>query len=206
MLKALIVTDPLCSWCWGMSPAVEEAAHELRGLVRFDLLLGGVNVHGTQPIGDFGRRHLMRIWQEVHAVTGQSFGFTLPDPFVYNSILACIAVEAVRRRSDSAPFGFLHRLQQALFVEGQNTNEAAVLDAIATEFGWRSGELTRELDDPTLRRSVVEQIAGSRQYGTNALPNVVIEQGGKRRLLLGGYADSAMLSRLLKDEVARSER
>ena len=24
MLKALIVTDPLCSWCWGMSPAVEE--------------------------------------------------------------------------------------------------------------------------------------------------------------------------------------
>lgn len=187
-----------------MSPAIEESAHQLDGQVSFDLLLGGVNVHGTQPIGEFGRRHLMRIWREVHAVTGQSFGFALPDPFVYNSTLACVAVEAFRRRSAGAPFGFLHRLQQALFVEAQNTNEPGVLDAIATEFGWRSGELARELDDSALRRRVAEQIAGSRQYGTNALPNVLVEQHGERRLLLGGYADSTMLTQLLKDEVARS--
>jgi len=198
MLKAFVVTDPLCSWCWGMATAIEEAAHQLEGEVTFDLLLGGVNVHATHPIGDFGRRHLMRLWREVQEVTGQSFGFSLPDPFVYNSIPACIAVEAVRRRSAEVPFGFLHRLQQALFVEGQDTNNADVLDTLAQEFGWRPGELAAELEDATLRRVVAEQVATSRRYGTNALPNVLVEVAGERRLLVGGYADSVTLGRMLR--------
>ena len=31
------------------------------------------------------------------------------------------------------------------------------------------------------------------QYGTQALPNVLIERDGRRRLLLGGYADASTL-------------
>ena len=112
MAHVYVVTDPMCSWCWGMAGAVEEAAHVLRDEVTFELLLGGINTHGTQPIGEFGRRHLMKLWQEVHATTGQPFGFRLPDEFIYNSTLPCVAVEALRRRSGVAPFGFLHRLQQ----------------------------------------------------------------------------------------------
>ncbi len=201
-IRALVVTDPMCSWCWGMSAAVEEAAHSLRDEVDFDLLLGGINVHGSQPIGDFGRRHLMKIWQEVHAVTAQPFGFKLPEEFVYNSTLPCIAVEAVRRRTGAAPFGFLHRLQQALFAHGENTNDAETLDRIASEFGWQRGELAAELNDPELAQRAVEQFETSRRYGTNALPNVLVEREGERRLLLGGYADSAMLTELLRQALA----
>lgn len=77
----------MCSWCWGMSAAVEEAAHHLADEVRFDLLLGGINLHATHPIGEFGRRHLLKLWGEVQATTGQKFGFQLPDEFVYNSLM-----------------------------------------------------------------------------------------------------------------------
>ena len=197
MLKAIVVTDPMCSWCWGMAKAIEESAHTLAGRVEFDLLLGGINVHGSQPIGDYGRRYLMKIWTEVHEVTGQTFGFRLPEEFVYNSTLACVAVQAVRRRSGRAPFGFLHRLQQALFEGGENINDPAVLEALAAEFGWQQGELSTELDDKHLHEQVAEQFSSSRSYGTNALPAVLIENDGHRKLLLGGFADSAMLVELL---------
>ena len=98
-----------------MAGAVEEAAHQLRHEVTFDLLLGGINTHASQPIGEFGRKHLLKLWHEVHATTGQPFGFKLPDDFVYNSTVPCVAIEALRRRSGLAPFGFLHRLPQSLF-------------------------------------------------------------------------------------------
>ena len=189
----------MCSWCWGMSAAVEEAAARLDGQVTFDLLLGGINTHATQPIGEFGRKHLLRLWREVQATTGASFGFRLPEEFVYNSTLPCIAVEALRRRTHTAPFGFLHRLQQCLFEEGRNTATAEVLDWVAQEFGWAPGELASELEDEALQRAVRVQFEGSRNYGTNALPNVLIGFPGDRRLLFGGYADSAMFETLVRD-------
>jgi len=182
-----------------MAGAVEEAAHVLRDEVTFELLLGGINTHGTQPIGEFGRRHLMKLWQEVHATTGQPFGFKLPDEFIYNSTLPCVAVEALRRRSGVAPFGFLHRLQQCLFEEGRNIGTSEVLDWAAGEFGWAPGEMGTELEDQILHRLVSDQFDSSRRYGTNALPNVVFEDENGRRLLFGGYADSGMMVHLIRE-------
>lgn len=181
-----------------MSSAVEEAAHRLDGAVIFDLLLGGINTHATQPIGEFGRRHLLHLWREVQATTGAAFGYRLPDDFVYNSTLPCVALEALRRRTGAAPFGFLHRLQQCLFEEGRNTTSTEVLDWVAREFGWAPGELARALEDETLRALVRVQFEGSRRYGTNALPSVLIGSTGERRLLFGGYADSDMIVELVR--------
>ena len=203
-LCVFIVTDPLCSWCWGMAGAVEEAAHELRDEVEFDLLLGGINTRATQPLGEFGQRHLLKIWREVHATTGQQFGFRLPDDFVYNSTLPCIAIEAIRRRIQRPPFGYLHRLQQCLFAEGRNINDGALLNEVARDFGMAKDQLAAELADSELRTAVAEQFNSSRCYGTNALPNLVVQDARKRSLLLGGYADSEMLVTLIRERVAQS--
>lgn len=184
-----------------MSGAVESAAHALAEEVDFDLLLGGINLHATQPIGQFGRRHLLKLWAEVQETTGQTFGFELPEGFVYNSRLPCIAVEALRRRTGGAPFGFLHRLQQCLFEEGRNITSAEVLDWVAREFEWGAGDLLAELEDPALIALAEAQFESSRRYGTNALPNVLIEQAGERRLLFGGYADAEMIISLVRQAI-----
>ncbi len=181
-----------------MAGAVEEAAHRLAQEVRFDLLLGGINVHATQPIGEFGRRHLMKLWGEVQETTGQTFGFKLPEEFIYNSTLPCVALEAFRDRSGSAPFGYLHRLQQCLFAEGRNIATADVLDWVAQEFGWARGELAAALEDQSYIDRAAAQFEHARSYGTNALPNVLIERDEVRRLLFGGYADSDMMVALIR--------
>ncbi len=202
-MTVLVVTDPLCSWCWGMSPAVEEAAARLAPEVRFDLLLGGINTTSTQPVGDYGRRLLLRIWREVQATTGQSFGFVVPDGLVYNSTLPCLAVAALRRETGRPPFGYLHRLQQLLFVEGRNTNDADLLAGTAVEFGVAAATVRRAFDDAALRDSLRAEFAGARVYGTQALPSVVVEVDGARSLLAGGYADADMLEALIRDRQAR---
>lgn len=204
--RVILVTDPMCSWCWGMAAAVEEAAHALADEVPFDLLLGGINTHGTQPIGEYGRRHLLHIWREVRATTGQDFGMVVPQGMIYNSTLACVAVEAVRRRHGRPPFGYLHRLQQCLFVEGRDISNADVLARVAEEFDWAAAEFLEALTSTELRSRVQSQFASSRSYGTNALPNVLIEQQGRRRLLFGGYADSATMIELIRAATNPADR
>lgn len=199
--RLLVVTDPMCSWCWGMSAAVDAAAGSLAEVVDFDLLLGGINTHGTLPVGDYGRRLLMRIWREVEATTGASFAYRLPDAFVYNSTPACLAVAAVRRALGRAPFGYLHRLQQLLFAEGRDIGDPALLAATATDFGVPAVVVTDAFGDEVLQGLLADEFAGARSYGTQALPNLVLEVGGERRLLAGGYVDAATLESLVRGAV-----
>jgi putative protein-disulfide isomerase len=203
-LGVVVVTDPLCSWCWGMAPAVEQVADRLGDRVRFELVLGGVNVDSTLPVGDYGRRLLMRIWQEVAATTGQSFGYRIPEGFVYNSVRACLAVAALRRASGRPPFGYLHRLQQLLFEQGMDINDPDVLAGAATELGFDDAAVRGAIDDEAALAALQAEFAGARVYGTQALPNVLTEWDGRRRLLAGGYVDAAMLEALIRARLTES--
>jgi protein-disulfide isomerase-like protein with CxxC motif len=186
-----------------MSSAVEEAAHRLAGEVNFDFLLGGVNVHATQPVGEYGRRLLMRIWREVQETTGTGFGFRLPDPFVFNSTVPCLAIAAVRRHMGVPPFGYLHHLQQRFFAEGADLNDVELLARAAEGFGVSRDVVVRGVEDEGLRAALADEFEGSRRYGTNALPSLLAETDGERRLLAGGYADAAMLEQLIRQALDR---
>ena len=116
-----------------MTPEVDRARAVMPEA--FDVLLGGINTHGTQPIGEFGRDHLMGIWREVQATTGQAFGFALPTPLIYNSTLPCIAVQAVREVLGESPFDYLHELQRRFFVDGVDINNLETLAEMAAGLG-----------------------------------------------------------------------
>jgi putative protein-disulfide isomerase len=190
-----------------MAPAIEQTASRLGGEVEFDFLLGGINTHASQFIGDYGARHLFKLWREVAATTGQSFGFRLPERLVYNSKLACVAVHVVRRKFGAPPFGYLHRLQQAFFVEARNINDVDVLADIAVDFGCEREAFLHALKGAQLWDQVSDEFTLSRGYGTNALPSVLWEVDDVRSLLAGGYADAEMLVELIeakKSSLARA--
>ena len=174
-----------------MTPEVDRARAVMPEA--FDVLLGGINIHGTQAIGEFGRGHLMGIWREVQATTGQAFGFKLPTPLIYNSTLPCIAVQAVREVLGEPPFEYLHRLQEHFFVEGVDINDLETLAGVAGDFGVEREEFLEAAGSERVRAEVRFQMNTSRDFGTNALPSVLGEWGGERRLLAGGYLDAEAL-------------
>ncbi len=197
-VTVVVVTDPMCRWCWGMAAATEAARQRLAGKVEFQLLLGGVNLHASRRIGDYGRRHLYHVWREVAATTGQPFAYNMPADAIYNSRLPAMAVRAYARHNGSQGFGMLHRLQEAFFADSLNINDPDVLAEQADAMGWSGGELRQALTDPTLAEIVQWEFENSRQYGTSALPNLLVETQGQRRLLAGGYVDCNMLEMLLQ--------
>ena len=203
--RVVVVTDPMCSWCWGMAHAVDDVVTSMGAQVDFDILLGGINVHGTQPIGDYGRRYLMRLWRDVEETTGQPFGYKLPDEYVHNSSRSCVAVEAVRQLTGKAPFDYLHELQSLFFTQGLDVTSVDVLVAAAEKFDLDADQFVKLLDDPAIIERVRFQFNSASAYGTNALPCVLIDVDGTLRLLAGGYADGDMLRQLVTEQVAQSE-
>ena len=190
----VIVTDPLCSWCWGMAAAIDAARSELTGRVRFDLLPGGINVAASAPLGEVARARLAALWREVETVTGQPFA-DAPSaaPFVYNSTHLCAVLEAVRILEGAPPFRLLTRLQQRFFAMGEDVTSDAVRRDTLHELGYGAGAVERVAASEPVRTRTTRQFVEARSYGTNAMPSVLFDVGEKRRLLAGGYLDAATL-------------
>lgn len=197
MQRVVLVTDPMCSWCWGMTAEFERARQTNRNRVTFDLLLGGINTHGTQPIGDYGRRFLFKLWREVADTTGQTFGFVLPDAYVHNSTLPCVAVQAVRQISSEVPFDYLHELQRRFFATGEDITDRGLLTDAAVQFGIDRDEFRGAIEASITLESVRFQFDNARSFGTQALPSLLLEVDGKLQLLAGGFIDAEMLGTLL---------
>ena len=185
-----------------MAAATEEAMLELADEVSFGLLLGGVNLHATQPIGDYGRRLLARIWTEVAATTHQPFA-SVPEGFVYNSLLPCALLQLARRPGRHDPFGMLHRLQQRFFAEGVDINRIEELVRLGSEFGLALDDPLVALHEAAADPALQAGFASARSYGTHALPALLLEQDGERQLLQGGYADGATIIATVRAALAR---
>lgn len=190
-----IVTDPMCSWCWGTTPHYEATMARLDGRVAFDVAMSGINVHSTRPVGAYGRERLGALWREVTAVTGQHFCHCLPAGTVYNSLLPCLAVEAMRDVQGAPPFGYVHRLQQRFFAEGVNVNDLETLLATAAEFGASPDAVRALMNSAPVRERTRWGFENARSYGTNAVPNVLVSaDGAEFRLLAGGFVDAGQLT------------
>ena len=203
--KVWWVSDPLCSWCWGMAGEFERVRTGLAGRVQFDLLLGGINVQARTPLHAGLLPRFQDIWRRVEHVTGQSFAMRFPaeNTFVYNSLPQCRAIAALRKRLGRAPFAYLHALQKAFFVEAQDTSSLWMLAELAACEGVTPEDFLHALKDPALDAELALEMQIARGYGTSALPSVLVETEHGRSLLAGGYADAPTLQQLIEDWLNR---
>ena len=208
--RIVLVTDPMCSWCWGMDADFAQARRRYAGEIHFELMLGGINVHGTQPIGQYGRRFLARLWREVSETTGVSFGELYAGDYVHNSVLPCLALQAMKTLREDAVFDCLEKLQQAFFLEGVNITDRDELAQLVSAFGVDMRAYNKLLDDPAQLEILRFQFNAAQTYGTSALPSVLVDPSrppsGELRLLAGGYVDAGMLGALIDEALAQGQQ
>jgi protein-disulfide isomerase-like protein with CxxC motif len=187
-----------------MAEAV-ATARAARPTVAFELVLGGINVHSTQPVGRYGRQRLTRLWAEVAEVTGARFaGAPSPEPFVYNSLFLCRVLEAARALDRAPPFGLLQALQTRFFAQGLNVTAEAELVACIEAAGHDSARVLALARSDEVAVRVARGFQLARAHGTHALPSVVLAAGNDRRLLAGGYVDAPTLIETIDMGVRKS--
>ena len=171
--------------------------------VGFDIALSGINVRSARPVGAYGRQQLDALWREVAAVTGQHFSHRLPPGTVYNSLLPCLAAEAMRDLTAQPPFGYTHRLQQRFFSEGVNVNDLDVLLETAAEFDAAPERLRGLMNSEAVRKRTRWGFDHARSYGTQAVPNVLVSTDGNHfQLFAGGFVDARQLTADLEEWLA----
>lgn len=210
-LAVRYVGDPMCSWCWGISPAVAELASfcEAEG-IGFSMTVGGLRAGGGDAWNAAFKDFLRGEWRHIAAATGQPFGFTLLDKpdFNYDTEPACRAVVTVQllqaRQSlpASAALTFFAAVQRKFYVEGEDPKLAGFYAGICADMGVDFAEFRELFESLQARQATQQAFAQVRQWGVRSFPTVLLEREGKVAPLAVGFVTAEQLRSRLRQHLA----
>jgi putative protein-disulfide isomerase len=196
--------DPMCSWCWGFSPVIEELRAKYSERLDFKLIMGGLRAGMREPLSDTLRDEILHHWYEVRRRTGQHFRFqdAMPAGFVYDSEPACRAVVTVQEMAPGRGFVALEALHVAFYLKGRDITQRATLVAVATELGLDGEDFARGFDSDETKQLTQHHFATALRFSVRAFPTVVLQQASQQVVLTQGYQPFDRLAPALDDWLA----
>jgi putative protein-disulfide isomerase len=141
--EIIYVGDPMCSWCWGIAPELQDL-QERHPELPFKVIVGGLRPGPhAEPMDDRLAAFLGHHWREVSARSGQPFDHSILErrDWVYDTEPACRAVVAMRRLDPPRAWPLFKRLQRAFYAEGILLNDPEVYPQLVEEVGGRCHRL-----------------------------------------------------------------
>lgn len=205
------IGDPMCSWCWGISPTVSEveAFCEAEG-IEFSITMGGLRPGGGDPWNAEFKDFLRNEWRHIAQTTGQPFGFTLLETadFDYDTEPACRAVATVKllqarkQLPNSTPLKFFSAVQRKFYVEGQDPKVADFYASICASLALDFDEFCDVFESSEGLQAVQQEFIRCRQWGVRSFPTLLLERRGETHPLAAGYATAEQVLSRLRRELA----
>jgi putative protein-disulfide isomerase len=174
-LHFIYFADPMCSWCWGFAPVIEQLNAAYGEALPIRLVLGGLRPGTEQVMHEAAKASTRTHWEHVHEASGQPFDFRFFDrpDFVYDTDPAAKATVWVRRQRPELALAFLHRAQQAFYAENQDLTRPEVLADLVAEFDLDRERLLAELDSEDLKHETWRDYGTSQRAGVKGFPTLI---------------------------------
>lgn len=205
------IGDPMCSWCWGVSPVI----HSLFSFCRkegidFKLTLGGLRVGGGDPWNDQFKSFLRQEWNRIAVVSNQPFSYRLlnEEYFNYDTEPACRAVVVARElvqqqgMDEEVVLAFFSALQSKFFVQGRDPKFAAFYRDICQQTGLSFEAFSEKFESVQAKYQVKQEFQMRRQWGVRSYPTLLLENAGKITELAVGYTHFEEIIYTLRQRLA----
>jgi putative protein-disulfide isomerase len=180
--------DPMCSWCWGFKPVLEQVDREYPELRRVTVM-GGLRGESDQPMSDELAKLVQAAWLRIEQTTGQPFNHALWRKHrpLATTLPACRAVLAARLLDAQREWPFMVGMFQAYFTRAMDpTRRETHLDVAARE-GLDVESYGAKLDSPEVEHALQRDLLLTRRFGITGFPTVVLSLGKDHYLVSPGY-------------------
>lgn len=184
--------DPLCGWCYGASPVLQQLAQHSH--IQLELAPTGLFSDAGGRVMDAG--FAAYAWsndQRIQKLTGQRFTEiyltqVLGKPGVrFDSGAATLALTAVSLTEPQRELAALKLLQEARYVQGQDTSELSAVANILREHDLTPAAELLLAGDAQLKTCNNTRVQQAQQLmhslGAQGVPALVLNQSGTLRLL-----------------------
>lgn len=171
--------DPMCSWCWGFSPVIEEISTRFGAALPIRLIMGGLRPWTTEPMSAHDRGDVRSHWEHVHEASGQPFDLSFFDRerFVYDTEPPSRAVVVLRRRGMETGLAALRRIHRAFYAENREVTDTDTLVAIAVELGMDAATFREEFESKEAVEETRNDFAIAQSVGVRGFPTMIAGKG-----------------------------
>lgn len=208
MSKEIIyVADPMCSWCWGFSPAIEIIRERFSAQVPVRLVVGGLMPNVKNLLSDESKSEIRHHWEQVHETTGQPFCFDFfeREGFTYNTEPSCRAVVAARSIAPERSFAFLANVHEAFYVGNRDVTDPQVLLALAEETGLDREDFVASFNAKEIMEETFRDFQTARRMNVRGFPSILLRDDEEYAFLTVGYQPLENLAPII-DVWAKDER
>ena len=174
--QLIYFADPMCSWCWGFSPAMERVMARFGDRLPVRLVLGGLRPGTTDTMDAAAKQMIRGHWEHVHEASGQPFDFAFfdRDDFVYDTEPPCRAVVAARRLDPAMAMALLKRIHHAFYAENADVTDRGVLCDLAEGMGLDRAAFEAAFDAEETRTETQTDFAIAYHSGVTGFPTLIV--------------------------------
>jgi putative protein-disulfide isomerase len=199
-------SDPMCSWCYGFSPVIEDIRRAFGRALPIRVIMGGLRPGTEAPMTPEARREVANHWAHVHEASGLPFDSAAMDRdgFVYDTDPAARAVVVVRREGEEIALDYLARAQRAFYAEGRDVTSGEVLADLAAEQGLDRAAFLERWSTDEAKAETWRDYATSQRAGVTGFPTLVggPNEAGVYGVVTRGYAPPDQVVQVLRDWIA----
>ena len=187
-LEFIYVGDPMCSWCWGFAPVLEQL--ERRYGLPLEVVMGGLRTGPQAEVMDAdARAQLATYWQGVAERTGQLFtqASLERDGWRYDTEPSCRAVVAMRELAPGDTLRWVARLHLAFYVDGVDITDSTQLPTLLDGFDVDPQHFAALLADEATAQRTREDFGEAQRYGATGFPTLLLRDGEELGIVTRGY-------------------
>lgn len=202
MQQLIYIADPMCSWCYGFGPQLEEFLDNLDH-AQLDLVMGGLRAYNTEVMGDPLKNELRKHWASVKASSGLAFDEAIlaRNDFVYDTEPACRAVVVIRESGSGAVLDYFLALQNAFYRDGRDITQGDVLARVAEEIGFNRLAFREAWESDAIKEATRQDFELVQRWGVQGFPTLIAAHGDHLHLLCTGATPADVLKQRL-DQMA----
>lgn len=188
--EIIYVGDPMCSWCWGISPQLNALRRQgAKDGIPFRMVMGGLRPGGGDPWNDKFKDFLRHHWEQVNKTSGQPFGYDLLelDHFNYDTEPGCRAVVTVRQLAPEKELDFYELVQHHFYVKSQDPTKAEFYQPICKKLGIDYDTFVELFQSSDMYKATREDFVINRDWGVQGYPAVLFKHNDKLHMIASGY-------------------
>jgi len=202
----ILFADPMCSWCYGFSPVVDDIRHAYGDALPIRVVMGGLRPGTETPMTIEAKREVVGHWKHVHEASGLPFdGAVLErEGFVYDTDPAARAVVVVRREGEDVAARYLSAAQRAFYAENRDVTSGEVLGDLAADLGLDKAAFLEAWGSEEAKAETWRDYALSQRAGVTGFPTLVggPNDQGVFGVVTRGYAPSEQVLGVLRDWIS----
>lgn len=187
--EIIYVGDPMCSWCWGIAPELDELKRR-RPDLPLRVIVGGLRPGpSAEVVTERMAETLAHHWRQVTARSGQPFDHAIlaRGGWTYDTEPACKAVVVMREIDEAQAWPLFKRLQRAFYAEGIEVWDPATLPPLVAEFDVDVDGFMEAFHTPDATKATWRDFATARNWGISGFPTVIARDGDRGHVIAEGY-------------------